>query len=206
MVRHALGLVALGALSLVAGCPSAITLELDAAGSDAASAVDAAAHSAWDACTATSECTLASAGCCEPCGTPVASDYDGVSTTHLDEHFAQVCPAPMPCPRCATGHDPSLVATCASSHCEVVDLSLLPLSACTADADCVVRWANCCSCSGMPTEVVSVRSDAEAAVEAILCDGGGCAADCAAHGDPGFRAVCDTTTGHCAAVPVGIGP
>lgn len=225
MLLHRILLAGSVSLGLVlAGCPSSTTLESDgggtgtdvgsavdasgsdapgsdAPGSDAFVAPDTGPHAAWDSCTQTSQCTLAPSGCCEPCGTPMLSDYDGVNATETAAHFMDVCPVPTPCPRCATGMNPNLVATCEASHCAARDISMLPLSACTSDADCIVRWANCCSCGGDPSQVVAIRADGEGAIEALLCDGGGCPLDCAPHGDPTFHAICEPTTGHCAAVP-----
>jgi hypothetical protein len=213
--------LALVCASVLAGCPSATTLDTDAGGGggddaagsdaagngdDAASGTDTGAASGWNACSLTSECGLASAGCCEPCGTPTLDQYDAINLTQRDAHFTAVCPAPTPCPRCAVGSNPNLVATCELSHCAGHDLSMMPLSACNADSDCIIRYANCCSCSGDPSEVVSVRGDAEGAVEQLLCDGGSCPLDCAPRADPDFAAMCDVTTHHCVANRVTIGP
>lgn len=190
------------ALPLLAGCPASTTLTVDGgSGADTG-----AMHGAWDGCSAMADCALLAAGCCQPCGTPVLSDYDAVNRMQSDAHFAEVCPAPTPCPRCATGRNPNLVAVCESMHCAGVDLGALPLSQCTTDTDCRIRYANCCSCGGTEDEVVAVRVDSETAIEQVLCDGGACAADCAPHEDPSFRAVCDATTGHCRAERVTIGP
>lgn len=218
---HALALAGLFALS---GCPSATTLETDGGGGgdaamdDAANADDAGGGGAdgggadtgttasWASCAQTSECGLASVGCCSPCGMPTLADLEAINLSQRDAHYAEVCPVPTPCPRCATGINPNLVATCQSARCTAYDLSTMPLSVCNTDADCVIRYANCCSCSGDPSEVVSVRADAEAAVEALLCDGGGCALDCVPRMDPGFVAACNPTTHHCYAMITTIGP
>jgi hypothetical protein len=129
------------------------------------------------------------------------SQVDAVNASQVDAHFMAVCPAPTPCPRCPTGLNANLVATCAAQRCEALDLATLPLSACTSDSDCVVRYARCCGCSGTPTEVVSIRGDAHGALDALLCDGGSCPTDCAPVADPGFTASCDPATHHCVATP-----
>jgi hypothetical protein len=193
------GVIALGIA--LAGCPASTTLTIDSG-----AGADAVGPSAWDACAVMADCQLAPSGCCPTCGSPTLADVDAVNVTMTTAHFSEVCPAPTPCPRCATGENPSLVAVCQSMHCAAVDLSMLPSSACTADADCIVRYANCCGCSGTESEVVSVRGDAESAIEQLLCDGGGCAADCVPRPDPSFRAVCSPTTHHCAAERITIGP
>lgn len=211
----ALGVSMMAALG---GCPSATT-RIDDAGNDAAGRVDGAGTDAsssddaattvdvgpqpsWNSCSVTSDCGLVSMGCCSPCGSPTLDQLDPINLTQRDAHFMDVCPAPTPCPRCATGTNPNLVATCRLAHCTGVDISMTALSACTADTDCVIRYANCCSCSGDASQVVSVRVDAESAVEQLLCDGGACPLDCAPRMDPGFHAVCDPTTRHCTAVPL----
>lgn len=197
----------------LSGCPSATTLEsdagagIDAAGSDAAgSGTDAGPPSSWSSCSMTSECGLASAGCCASCGSPTLDQLDAINVSQRDAHFTDVCPVPTPCPACPSGNNPNLVATCESAHCIGHDVSMMALSACTADTDCIIRYANCCSCSGDPSQVISVRADAESAVEQLLCDGGTCPLDCAQRGDPNFAGVCDATTGHCFANRITLGP
>jgi hypothetical protein len=136
---------------------------------------------------------------------PSLDQLDAINVSQSDVHFMDVCPAPTPCPTCPSGNNPNLVATCESAHCTGHDVSMMALSACTADSDCVIRYANCCSCSGDPSQVISVRADAESAVEQLFCDGGACPLDCAPRMDPNFAARCNATTGHCVASPF-VGP
>lgn len=171
---------------------------VDAPGTDAA-AVDAGPIASWDSCAMTSACSLVPSGCCPTCGMPTLTDVDAINTTQTTAHFADVCPAPVPCPRCATGLNASLVASCDVDHCKAFDLTMLPLSACTADSDCIVRYANCCGCGGDASVVVSIRGDSHGALDALLCDPHTCPLDCVPRPDPAFVAVCDPTTNHCAA-------
>ena len=161
---------------------------------------DAGPPTSWSACNHTSECALFPSGCCATCGTPGLSDVDAVNSAQSAAHFTEVCPAPVPCPRCATRINPSLIASCAFSRCAEFDLTMMPISACTTDTDCVVRYASCCGCSGDASSVVSIRSDMEGAIESLLCDAHTCPLDCAPARDPGFRAACDPGTGHCTAI------
>jgi len=194
-------------LGLLAGCSSSTTLETDGGGSIDALTLgadtmlyDAGPSSTWRSCAQTSDCELVHTGCCDTCGVPTLASVDGVNRMRETEHFMDVCPMPTPCPACVSAPNANLVATCASSTCQGRDLSSLPLSACATDADCRLRYASCCGCSGTPQEVVAIRTDSEVALEALLCDGGGCAADCLPMMPPGI-ALCDSTTGHCRVAP-----
>ena len=203
----------LPALVFVSGCPSSTTLDTDSGASDSgagpsdawspgadAMVLDTGTSSTWRSCARTSECELVHTGCCDGCGVPTVSSFDGVNRTRESEHFMDVCPMPTPCPACVSAPNANIVTTCASAQCSVLDVSTLPLSACHADADCMLRYASCCACSGTPEQVIAIRMDAESGIEGLLCDAGGCAADCIPMMPPGI-ALCDATTGHCRVAP-----
>lgn len=210
----------------VAGCPASTTLApVDGGGSaddgggsgtdaggtgsdgggsseDAGSVTDAGGGTGpWGICNVRSDCTLAYAGCCPPCGVPTADAYDAIAVGTEAQHTMDVCPVPTPCPRCATQINPYLVATCGDVHCGVADLAA-QLGQCNVDGDCMIRWANCCSCSGTTEEVIALRTGSDGARDALLCDGGSCPTDCIAQGDSAFFPFCDPATHLCAARPI----
>jgi len=226
--RSGLSVVVFLALG-IAGCPASTTLGTDGGGSgsdgggggidagggatdgggsttdtggplvDGGGGTDAGGGTGpWGLCNVRSDCTLAYAGCCAPCGVPTLDDYDAIAIGTETQHTMDVCPVPTPCPRCATQLNPYLVATCGDVHCGAVDLSA-QLGQCNVDADCVVRWANCCSCSGTEDQVIALHTGSDGARDALLCDGGTCPTDCVTQGDSAFFAYCEPTTHLCAA-------
>jgi hypothetical protein len=174
----------------------------DAAASDDAQASDGGGPPVdWASCGQPSDCTLVPDGCCWSCAPPTLEQMDAVNVAEsaLAAHYAAVCAEPTPaCPRCATQPNANLIATCEIDRCAGYDVTTLPLSECGADSDCVVRYASCCGCSGEDWEVVAIRRDMHAGLDAMLCDASSCTDDCVPIEDPDFVAFCDPATSHCA--------
>jgi hypothetical protein len=100
--------------------------------------------------------------------------------------------------------NPSLVATCQASVCGVADITTLDLSACTMDAECILRLPYCCGCSATGTPPIAIRMDERMTLDVLLCGPDGCTEHCdPLEIHPGFVARCDATTHHCAAVATG---
>ena len=153
----------------------------------------------WSACDLTSECTLASDGCCDVCSVPTLADVDAVNAARLDAHFAEVCPVPVPCPRCATRPNPELVATCDGGTCRALDVGALAITACTADSDCRLRTTACCECGGDtdPWALIAVATTGEGAYAALVCDPGVACQECLPQYPDTVEAFCDLDH-HCA--------
>jgi hypothetical protein len=169
-----------------------------------AASVDGGPLADWQACTQTSDCVLEINDCCGWCGTGTVADVDAVNSMRIDEHAMAVCPAPIPCPRCATGPlDPQVVAVCQSMRCTAIDLGTSASTECTVASDCEAAYGNCCGCSGTDDEVIAVSTAAgRPAIDALFCAGGSCPLDCAERTPPGWGATCDA--GHC--VPMMLTP
>ena len=158
----------------------------------------------FSACDATTQCMLATPGCCATCGPTTASSYVAIDASQFSAFHAATCPAPEPCPNCASIPDPNFVAACRSNRCTVVDLRTDPISACTTDADCRFRWAgDCCECTPAPYDLVSIASANEPQLDAILCaPATSCTRHCAAAPYPtDKKPVCNPTTLHCQVSP-----
>jgi hypothetical protein len=152
----------------------------------------------WNACTGPGQCQLAPKGCCDGCGIPLLESRDAVNSSTLDQHYAEVCPVPEPCPKCASKQNPDLAAFCEQPSCAVIEVSKHPVSACASDADCTLRFAECCDCSGAPEQLIATNQKGYYEYEQQVCPGGGgCPSDCAPQHPAGYVASCDVSTGHC---------
>ncbi len=112
---------------------------------------------------------------------PDIESVDAVNRFRADEHRDDVCPNPVPCPKCATTRNPDLVATCRVSHCEVFDVRLDPVSACETDGECRLRVSGCCECGGstLSWDLIAINSGREARYAELTCDRGGSCPACA---------------------------
>jgi hypothetical protein len=158
----------------------------------------------WASCGGPGDCQLAFNTCCGVCGTPKVGDFDSVNYDKIGEHFGDVCPAPPPCPACASGKNNDLAAFCEAQTCQVVEISKDPISACDVDADCTVRLAKCCDCGiGQPEDYIAVRMQDYYTYDDQVCGpgGGGCPSDCAPGGPPPVQAYCSPKTKHCVVAP-----
>jgi hypothetical protein len=156
-------------------------------------------HHEWSACEVTSDCVLAAAGCCDACGRPALADVDAVNRGRVAEHFAAVCPAPVPCPECASIVNPDLHATCSIDGCVAVDIRALGPTTCTVDADCRLRTTGCCECGGStePWALTAIAITGEPAYRDLACDPDQTCPRCAPIYPESVRAIC-APDGHCA--------
>lgn len=157
----------------------------------------------WWACQDNSDCTLRPAGCCYPCGSWSADDFDGVDVEETAQHMGLVCAEPVPCPRCATMPDPNVYAACSPDEgpygtCRARDLRADPaIVGCTSSDECRIRAASCCEC-GADTSIsnlVAVRRGAP--IEDALCDAGQACDECAPTYPAEVSAYCNLSRGVC---------
>jgi hypothetical protein len=195
------------------GCLLALSCTLLACGSrtlesspDDASTADGASDGSSDAtpesflaCTGSGgECTLVYPSCCQKCGTSVLSDFVAVNQSQSSAYHDYVCPAPIPCPGCATMIDPNLVAFCRASSCAAVDVRTDEVSRCTTDADCTLRYASCCEpCGGSDFGLIALSTSGVAEYRQQVCAPSTACPKCLTTYPSTSHAVCDTTTGHC---------
>jgi hypothetical protein len=168
---------------------------LDGASGDAADG--GGSGPAWARCEVNSDCRLRPAGCCSSCGTAELPDLDAVNQSFVDEHFAEVCPLPTPCPRCLSMANPWIIATCDGGQCVALDLREESVTSCRRSL-CVLRIPECCQCgSPLASQVIAVRTGTDGALAELLCDPD---VDCAAC-EPQFpdtvRASCSIVTRRC---------
>jgi hypothetical protein len=197
--------VALCLLSIVVACGSACgSRTLDNGATTDASTDGADAFVDVSKCDASTQCILATPGCCGTCGTVPLSSYVAIDASQASAFRAAVCPTPEPCPNCATPPEPNFVAACRSGVCTGIDLRTDSISACASDADCRFRWGgHCCECDASAFDLVSIASANEAELDAILCaPATGCTRHCAPPAYPADKKpVCNATTHHCEVSP-----
>jgi hypothetical protein len=150
----------------------------------------------FGACGGPGSCVLESNGCCPKCGTPVLSDYTPVDRTESDAFRKFTCIDPAPtCPKCASFRDPNLWAFCKAKKCVGIDVRTDPVSACSTDADCKLRYSGCCECDG--AGLIALASSKVSEYVAQVCDP---KAVCDAY-LPAYpidkTAKCDLATKHC---------
>lgn len=112
-----------------------------------------------------------------------------------------VCPKPEPCGKCSWLPHPNYQAFCREAKCGGIDVRTDAISLCTTDADCALRYANCCGCGVGYDELIALRKDKMTELEFQLCPSA-CAADCAGTIPADARATC-ASSGHCAVTPLG---
>jgi hypothetical protein len=200
--HFAFAFVAFGSLLAIGACGSR-TLDQGSTTGDASTdgAVDAADFSK---CDGTTQCILATPGCCAACGPVTLASFVAIDATQAGAFRSATCTAPMPCPNCASIPDPNFVAACRSGSCTAIDLRTDAISACTTDADCRLRWGgDCCECGAPLYDLISIASANEAQLDAILCAP---ATTCTRHCAPSpyptdKKPVCNPTTLHCEVSP-----
>ncbi len=149
---------------------------------------------AYNACTRNDDCIVRPASCCGACGAATRGDVIAVNkdraTAYANDHCSGVG-----CPACFAEQDATLIATCESNRCTVVDLLADSSTGCTADSDCRVRTSSCCECGGALDRAHLVAVGNEAAFSSLVCDGQGCP-DCAPIYPAEVRASCNADQ-HC---------
>ncbi|HEX2675395.1 MAG TPA: hypothetical protein VHM19_02115, partial [Polyangiales bacterium] len=136
------------ALTLALACTSSHdTRATDAGSGGPDAALDASASDAGDPrnCEEPSDCIVVGLGCCGVCGKPELEDVIAIRRDALPARQERCRTAT--CPACATMTNPSLIATCRSGQCAVVDVEQEDaISACHDDGDCRIRGTSCCEC------------------------------------------------------------
>jgi len=171
----------------------------DAAPVDAGGDVDAGPSPV--ACTRPGECSLVARTCCGVCGQPAVGDMFGLRWDRTEQYRSVVCggPGPVPCPACATMENPHLTATCRASACLAIDVRTDTVSACTTDADCMLRYGTgCCELcgEGLTSQLTALRKDALQAVVRCLPNEGACP-PCMPTYPATARAACNPQTRRC---------
>lgn len=152
-------------------------------------------------CARSGECALAPRTCCGVCGQPAIGDMVGLRWDRTEAYRSSVCGGggPVPCPACAAMENPHLTATCRAGTCAAIDVRTDETSACTNDADCMLRYGTgCCEPCGeaSATRLTAFRKDAFAAVVRCLPNEGACP-PCVATYPLNARAACNAQTKHC---------
>ena len=145
-------------------------------------------------CESIAECALMTADCCgAPCD-PTAEDFAAVNERHMAEFRQESCEAVGECGEsgCASSTPPRFVATCRERVCVVEDVGALPITACSADADCILRFGlGCCEpCPGEESQLTSVRADALEQLASLTCGTERRCAFCSPEYPEGASAVC----------------
>ena len=146
------------------------------------------------ACDAPGQCALMTTDCCgAPCDA-TASDFSAVNVDRMHEFRQDSCDVVDGCDGlgCTTPTAPRFLATCRDEQCVVQDTADLPLSACSADEDCILRFGlGCCEpCSGEAAQLTSVRADGLAELAALTCAPDDRCGGCFHDYPPGATAVC----------------
>lgn len=190
----ALGLLAAAALFPAIGCGSVV----------GTTPPPPPAPADWAACTAVGQCELAAKGCCGTCGTPTVNDVNGVNRTQGQAYQDDNCPGPIPpCPACASQNNPNLAAFCVQDACTAIDVRGDAVSACTTDADCRLRYSDCCESCGQasPDMVIALSQSGASVYRSQVCAPDQACDKCLATYPDTVKAIC-AATGHCAVVPV----
>ena len=211
----AAGLLAGVSLILVAGCGSVATpggsgggtsVTSTGTGTDTSTGAGpgtGGGASTWAACTAPGQCELAAKGCCGTCGTPQVNDVNAVNRGQEQAYQTANCPQPLPCPECASQINPDLAAFCVGDTCKPIDVRGDPVSACVTDADCRLRYSDCCeSCATASPELVIALSQSGASVytSQVCAPSQACEKGLTTY-PTSVKAVCAASK-HCAVVPV----
>lgn len=131
-------------------------------------------------CAEPSECVVVPNTCCGECGDPTLEGSTAVNRARASEHRDELCAEAGVCPECETGWNASLIATCNAARCAAVEISRLPLVACTTDDDCVMRTRDCCECGGATSidSLIALRPDGLIDYLGLVCDTGAICDDC----------------------------
>jgi hypothetical protein len=159
--------------------------------------------STWAACTAPGQCELAAKGCCGTCGTPQVTDVNAVNRSQEQAYQADNCPVQPPCAECASQINPDLAAFCVGDTCKPIDVRGDDVSACATDADCRLRYSDCCeSCATASPDLVIALSQSGASVyTSQVCAPSQACDKCLAIYPSSVKAVCAASK-HCVVAPV----
>jgi hypothetical protein len=159
--------------------------------------------SGYAACDGPGQCVLVTNGCCESCGPEDLSTKAAVNVAQIEAFRASVCPSPQPCPMCASQPNPNLFAYCDQGTCRAADVREHPVSACTADSDCQLRFgASCCGgCVGDTSQLTAINTSGD--LGALVCASNTPCPDCVPVFPPDAITAC--FDGHCEVLLAGLG-
>jgi len=152
-----------------------------------------------DSCREPSDCVVVGASCCGPCEPVTIDGLAAINVGFLSAYTESLCGdavcdgCPPPIPSTATRQN--FGTTCESGRCVVFDVREHELSACTDDADCMLRTNMDC-CEGCTT-VAPTAVNASADIVAVVCgDAPVSCVTCAPVLPANAVAICEST-GHC---------
>ncbi|GMV17290.1 MAG: hypothetical protein HS104_23845 [Polyangiaceae bacterium] len=125
------------------------------------------------ACSKNADCIVIPKSCCGSCSGATRGDALAVNQAKAGEYRNGVCEG-KGCPACYMPTDPTLVATCSSGSCELVDLLEHASTACADVAECRVRTTACCECGGPTDDEHLIAVSAESQFSALVCDDQAC--------------------------------
>jgi hypothetical protein len=148
-------------------------------------------------CSSHTDCVLVPASCCGACGAPTSNDVVALRVDAAAGYRESVCSAGYACPACASMNNPDLFASCQNSLCVVVDLTTSQVSACSADADCVLRAAACCECGAAMDahSLVAISKNSASSYASLVCDATAVCAECMPQYPTSPAVICNG--GHC---------
>lgn len=144
------------------------------------------------------DCRVMARGCCPPCrdvnqGGETRYKPAVFSHAQLAERQRQCVNKAPKCVKCSeSGLESSYLPQCVDQRCEMLDVRTSAMSACEADADCLLEPPRCCGCRGLP---VAVSRSGYANFRHTVCDPGVRCAACAKPAYEGLSATC--VHGHC---------
>lgn len=124
----------------------------------------------YRACSVPADCVVVPESCCGSCGVASRGDAIAVNVDQQNTYRGDTC-GEEPCPACAAPIDPTLVATCTSGQCEVVDIYEEPFTECSSNEDCRLRSRDCCECGGaLDREGLIAVAVGTAGYEDVVCE------------------------------------
>lgn len=144
-------------------------------------------------CTSPTDCVLVPRSCCGACGEPSRTDSIALHRDDVNAFRNGVCGDDVGCPACAGQPDPTLLASCVSGQCAVIDLYVHPSTECMRDDDCRVRAIDCCECGAdtSPGRLIAVSRG----YDELVCDPMSACPECAPVYPDTVFALCND--GHC---------
>jgi hypothetical protein len=143
-------------------------------------------------CSEPSECIVTTNTCCGECGEATLEGSTAVNAESASAFRERLCVDTIDCDACEGSTNASIVATCNAARCAAVEISRLPMAACTADDDCVVRTRDCCECGGATdrSSLIALRPDGLIDYLGLVCDTDAICDDCVPPSPDGVEAAC----------------
>jgi len=195
---------ALVPLVLVIGCAGKVVPgePVDSGVLDASDAADTLPPPDYARCTEPGSCIVVPRSCCGSCGAAITADMIGVESSQAGPYRSSVC-KDTGCPACYRQQDPFLQAFCEASHCTAIDLHGDPMTACTTDSDCQLRYAACCEpCDAPMSGLLALNPGQISSYRAKACAPDATCPKCMVRYPDAAKAMCDATK-HCAVTGIG---